>query len=70
MRYIEVLAHVRMERQAEGYEAVLELNTTAGKKIACFDQAFALRDAIVGLLKDAGLKIGMILFLSGKTMFA
>ncbi len=55
MRYIEVLTSVRVEREVEAYEATLELSTTAGRKVACFDQALTLRNTVLAALKDCGL---------------
>jgi hypothetical protein len=55
LRYIEVVANARVEREVEGYEVMLELSTSGGRNVACFDQAIALREAIVGLLKNSGL---------------
>lgn len=55
LRYIEVVANIRVEREVEAYETMLELSTSAGRKVACFDQAIALREAIIGLLKNLGL---------------
>lgn len=49
------MAHVRVEREVEAYEVTLELFTSAGRKVGCFDQALELREAIVGLLKKSGL---------------
>lgn len=44
-----------MEREVESYEATLELSTSSGRKMTCFDQAFELRETVIGILKKCGL---------------
>ncbi len=55
MPIIEVVANVRVEQEIQGYEVTLELSTSANRKVACFDQAVALRETVIGLLKTSGL---------------
>ncbi|WP_345686090.1 SIMPL domain-containing protein [Novipirellula caenicola] len=55
MRFIEVIATVRVERDIESYEATLELSTSSGRKVTCFDQALESRETVIGILKDCGL---------------
>ncbi|MDB5345625.1 MAG: hypothetical protein JWP89_4002 [Schlesneria sp.] len=55
MRYIEVLTSARMEHEIEAFEATLALSTATGKKVICFDEALALREAVLATLRKSGL---------------
>ena len=55
MRFIEVLANARVEREIEAFESTLELSVMAGRKTSCMDESLNLRKETIAALKNAGL---------------